>query len=679
MDINSGVEALNGVGPALATKFKLLGINTINDLINYYPRRYDDYSTIIPLRDIKPGNAVTVKARITNANGRYVRRGMHITEALASDETGSIKLVWFNQPYRSTGIKHQASYFITGNFELSRGRLAILNPSIELESEFQVNTGRIVPVYKETKGLKSAAIRKIVASIKNTINELPETIPETLVKTHKLMSRSEALISMHFPTSMNSLERARHRLGYEEILGLSLASLLNKQQFSINSGVHVPFKQSIAQEFTHNLPYSLTNAQRRAAWQIFKDMEKTVPMNRLLEGDVGSGKTVVAGLATTMALHAGFQVAVMAPTELLARQLANNLTKLLKSTEYDKKVELLIGSITSSKKSHIHKRIESGETRLIVGTHALISQAVTMPDLGLVIVDEQHRFGVNQRKKLQSKAGKMPHVLSMTATPIPRTLALTLYGELDLSILDELPPGRIPIKTELVSPNSRTTLYERIRTLLNDGKQMFVVCPLIEDSDTIAAVSAEKIYLLLSKNIYPEKRVSILHGKMKAIEKESIMNRFANGGIDILVSTTVIEVGVDIPNATVMLIEGVERFGLAQIHQLRGRVGRRDTQGYCFLVMSDSKAPSKRLRALEYTTDGFKLAELDLDIRGPGAIYGHMQSGELDLRIANLSDARLIATARSSAGQIIKENIDISKYPELSSHVARYRAITNLN
>lgn len=679
MDIHASVETIPGVGPSVASKLAVLGIRTKGDLIEYYPRRYDDYSEISLIKSIKPGNVVTICGVVKQVSGRYVRRGMHITEAVASDESGSMRLVWFNQPYRAGSIKPYQQYYISGNFELSRGRLTIMNPAIELTSQFPVNTARIVPIYKETKGLKSLSIRKAIASLKTDIENLPENLPVSLVESNKLMPHASAILTMHFPHDMKQLALARERLGFEELFGITLASQINKRQFAETSGVVVPFDEQIAKEFTAHLPFTLTDAQRKVIWRIYKDLQATTPMNRLVEGDVGSGKTVVAAMVALMALNAGFQVAFMTPTELLARQHAESLTKLFDHTDHANSIGLLIGSLKPAEKKAIQESVKTSKIKLIVGTHALISESVDLHKLGLVIIDEQHRFGVQQRKKLQAKAGLMPHVLSMTATPIPRTLALTLYGELDISVLDEMPPGRSPVITKIISPNSRKQLYETINQELEAGRQMFVVCPLIVESEVVLALSAEKVYENLSKKVFPRRTVGLLHGKMKPAEKEAMMARFVSGELDILVSTTVVEVGVDVPNASVMLIEGVERFGLAQMHQLRGRVGRGKDQGYCYLVMSDSKAPTRRLRALEGTADGFKLAELDLEIRGPGAIYGHMQSGELDLRIANLTDAKLIAKARNSAAIFLDSNVEIKKYPELAVRVQKYRSITNLN
>lgn len=678
MTLTSPVTDIKGVGAQLAKKFVGLGIHTAGDLIDYLPRRYEDYSSLTPIAKLRPGK-VTIQAVITQSAGRYVRRGMHITEAIASDETGSTRLVWFNQPYRAAALKPGQSYFISGDYELRRQRFSILNPAVELASDFPVNTARIVPIYKETKGLTSRQIRVAIAQTLPLMRRLPETLPAWLVEAHKLLGRSSAIESMHFPKSSEDIAAAKQRLGFEEVFRLSLASLLNKQENQHETSLAIAFKEGLAKQFVGHLQFRLTDAQRKVIWQIYLDMQKSQPMNRLVEGDVGSGKTVVALMAALMALEQGYQVAFMAPTELLARQHAETIYRLLEPLGFQEQVGLLVGSVKPARKKEVQAAIAVGAVRMIVGTQALIQEKVDMKKLALIIVDEQHRFGVEQRKALMAKAGHMPHVLSLTATPIPRSLALTLYGEMDVSILNEKPVGRQPIITQIISPNSRAQLYGKITDELKAGRQMFVVCPIIAESEVLNANSAEKIYEQMSKKDFKQFRVGLLHGRMKAEEKTDTMERFVRHELDILVSTTVIEVGVDIPNATVMLIEGPERFGLAQIHQLRGRVGRSSHQGYCYLLMSDSKAPSRRLRALEASQDGFKLAELDLEIRGPGAIYGTMQHGQLDLRIAKLTDSKLIASAREVAHEFLERGESLLQYKELAAHVERLRAVTNLN
>ncbi|HLA49396.1 MAG TPA: ATP-dependent DNA helicase RecG [Candidatus Saccharimonadales bacterium] len=678
MSLNSPISELKGVGDELAEKLGLLGVKTIGDLIENYPRRYVDYSNVVPLEQIRPG-VVSIRAKISQVKGRYVRRGMHITEAIASDETGSVRLVWFNQPYRADATKHAQAYYISGPYALRRGRFSIANPSVELISDFPINTARIIPIYREVRGLKSFQIRKLVRSAADIVKDMPEHLPSWLLEQEKLIDYKTAALQMHFPSSAEDLEKAQRRLGFEEVFQLSLAALLNKSELYKDKSIAIPFKEQLAKEFVSKLPFKLTDAQRRAVWKIYQDMDKTQPMNRLLEGDVGSGKTVVAAMAALMAMEQGFQAALMAPTEILARQHADTLYKLLETVGYDGQVGLLIGGLKPKEKQLARDKIASGDIKFIVGTHALISERVDMHKLGLVIIDEQHRFGVAQRKKLQAKAGHMPHVLHMSATPIPRSIALTLYGELDISILDELPPGRRPVATKICSPNSRAQLNAQIDKQLAAGRQMFIVCPLITDSETSRGLSAEEVYERVSNKEFRDRRIALLHGQLKSAQKDEIMQAFLNHRYDILVSTTVIEVGIDVPNASIMLVEGAERFGLAQIHQLRGRVGRGAHQSYCFLMLSDSKAPSQRLRALEDTTDGFKLAELDLELRGPGAIYGTMQHGALDLRVAKLTDTKLIATARNAAQMFIDKKENLKKYPHLAQKVSTLRAITNLN
>jgi ATP-dependent DNA helicase RecG len=678
MTLRSPLTDIKGVGPQLAGKLAGLGVKNVAQLINYYPRRYEDYSHVTAIAQLRPG-AVTIKAEIKQATGRYVRRGMHVTEAVASDSSGSVRIVWFNQPYRATAIKSGQEYFISGEFAMKRQRLSISNPSAELVSSFPLNTARIIPVYRETKGLKSAQIRKMMHEVLGEIRVLPETLPNWIVDGYKLISHAQAIETIHFPENKVALDSARLRLGFEEVFGLSLAALLNKYALLHERALVIPFSEKLAQKFVSHLPFKLTDAQRKAVWAIYQDMQRTHPMNRLVEGDVGSGKTVVAAMAAIMAMKQDFQVALMAPTELLARQHAETIHQLLKPLDMEDSVCLLIGGLKPAQKKLAHTVISSGKAKFIIGTHALIQEKVDMHKLGLVIVDEQHRFGVDQRKALQSKAGHALHVLNMTATPIPRSLALTLYGELDISVIDVKPAGRKPIKTKIVSPNSRTQLYAQIEDELASGRQMFVVCPLIAESDSLPAVSAEQAFQNLRTGPFKHRKIGLLHGKMKPDEKDDIMQQFVRHELDILVSTTVIEVGVNVPNATVMLIESAERFGLAQVHQLRGRVGRSDQQGYCYLMMSDSSQPSRRLRALESSSDGFALAELDLEIRGPGAIYGTMQHGQLDLRIAKLTDVKLIAAARKAAQSFIDRDEDLLQYKVLHARTQQLRAVTNLN
>lgn len=672
------VTKLKGIGPVQAEKLALLGVKTVDDLVHYFPRRYEDYSDVTSTKQLKPG-MVTIEAVIKQASGRYVRRGLHITEAVASDQHGSVRLVWFNQPYRAAALKPGKSYFISGLYELSRQRFAVMNPSVELVSDLPVNTARILAVYRVTKGLTSRQIRLALSGAREYLQALPETLPHWIIAKHAFLTRAEALQAIHTPASSQQLAAARQRLGFEEVFALSLASLLNRQENQAVEALHIPFKQSLAQEFVGHLPFQLTDAQRRTIWQIYQDLQKTQPMNRLVEGDVGSGKTVVATMAALMALADGKQVALMAPTELLARQHAETIHTLLTPLGREASTLLLVGSMKPDQKARARTAIQKGQAGFLIGTHALIQEQVDMHKLALVIVDEQHRFGVEQRKKLMAKAGHMPHVLSLTATPIPRSLALTLYGELDVSLVDEKPPGRQIVETKLVAPSDRSKLYAKIDTELEAGRQMFVVCPLITESSVLEAASAEKVYEELRTRQFKHRRVGLLHGKLLPRDKQVIMEKFVRHNLDILVATTVIEVGVDVPNASIMMVESPERFGLAQLHQLRGRVGRSQNQGYYYLMLSDAKAPGRRLRALENSHDGFKLAELDLQLRGPGAIYGISQHGQLDLRIAQLDDLQLTRAARAAAERFLTTGENLLHYKQLARVVNQLRAVTNLN
>lgn len=678
MKPGSPVTDIKGVGTEVAKKLAVLGVKTVGDLIDYYPRRYEDYSNVEPINRIKPG-IVSIKATIRSSKGRYVSRGLHITEAVASDETGSVRLVWFNQPYRAAALKADQEYYISGDFGLRRQRLSIQNPSVELVSDFPLNTARIVPKYRETKGLGSHQIRRALSQTLPVLRALPEVLPDWLVEGERLISRAEAIEQIHFPASAEALLAAKRRLGFEEVFELTLAALLNKYELLQTEAIHIPFDEKLARNFVRHLPFELSDDQRRVIWQIYQDMERGQPMNRLVEGDVGSGKTVVAAMAAVMAMHTGFQAAFMAPTELLARQHADTLHALLEPLGSAEQMGLLVGSLKPAQKKSVHEKVKAGTIRLLVGTHALIQEKVDMHKLGLVVIDEQHRFGVEQRKRLQAKAGHMPHVLSLTATPIPRSLALTLYGELDISVIAHKPTGRKAIKTAIVPHVARHKTYEAVERELAAGRQAFVVCPLVGESELVQAKSAEQTYKELSASLLKKWRLGLLHGKLKTEEKDRVMNQFVLGKIDVLVATTVVEVGVDVPNASVMVVESPERFGLAQIHQLRGRVGRSTHQGHCYLQLNDNLAPSQRLKVLEQSSDGFKLAEYDLELRGPGAIYGTLQHGQLDLRVAKLSDTKLIAAARKRAQEFIDRGENLLKYKELYERVAASRSVTNLN
>lgn len=548
---------------------------------------------------------------------------------------------------------------------------------MELASDFPINTARVLPIYKETEGLKSHQIRKLTSILVQEVH-LKETLPDEILKKYKLNSRHDAIYKLHRPVKTEDIEEAKRRLGFEEVFELVTASLLNKRENKLHESIKISLNIELAKQFVKQLPFKLTDAQRKVVWQIYQDMESKEPMNRLIEGDVGSGKTVAATMAALMAMAENKQVVLMAPTEILARQHAETIFKLLTPLNRADEVVLLIGSLNPSQKRQAHDAIKHGKAKFIIGTHAVIQDIVDMHNLAMVIIDEQHRFGVEQRKKLMAKAGHMPHLLSLSATPIPRSLALTLYGELDISVIDQKPAGRKPIETEIISPSNVKDLYKQINIKLVDGEQMFIVCPQITDNSETKTKSVEKVYEE-AKHIFKKHKVKLIHGKLKSDEKQKVMQDFVNNKIQILVATTVIEVGVDVPNANIILIHSPEMFGLAQLHQLRGRIGRGEKPGYCYLLQDDNNPPSRRLRALKSSNDGFKLAELDLEIRGPGALYGHMQHGQLDLRIAQLSDTKLIAEARQAAKNFLDSDDKIDNYPYLNKRVKELRKVTNLN
>lgn len=676
MNLLSPLEKVKGVGVKTAEQFALAGITTVGDLIDFLPRKHEDFSQVASISDIHPGK-MTIKARCEKIATRPVRRGLRITTATLADDTGKLQAVWFNQPYRETQLKGGDEFFFSGEFEFNYNRYQLTNPSVEKVSEMPVQTDRLLPVYRQIKGLKSQLVRKILSELRPLMTMLPETLPQPVIAQEKLLSRSDAVLGMHFPSSPKDIEQARERLAFEELFQLLLASQYNKHENAKLTGWHIPFEQKVVAEFVKELPFELTGAQRRAAWEIIQDFERKVPMNRLLQGDVGSGKTVVAGLGARQAAHAGFQTALMAPTEILASQHAETLARLLEP--FGVRVGLLTGSVKGAARKTLYEQIATGGVDVVVGTHALIQEAVKFHKLGFVVIDEQHRFGVKQRQELLTKSEHMPHLLAMTATPIPRSLALTVYGELDVSILNELPKGRKPIKTKIWSPNSRAQLYDMVDAELAAGRQAYVICNLIDENpdNELKSVTAE--YKRLQNSVFKHRRIGLLHGKMKPDEKDGVMERFSRGEVDILVSTTVVEVGVDVPNATVMIIEDADRFGLSQLHQLRGRVGRSSHQSYCYLVTSDSSKPSQRLREIEKSNDGFYLAEVDLKLRGPGEIYGRSQHGALNLQIATLSDTKLIARAQRAAKTFVSSGENLVQYKELAAQVQYYQRLTTLN
>lgn len=680
MNLKTPLEQVKGVGPKIAMQLRTAGLETVGDIITFLPRRHDDFTGLAPIADLKPGK-VTIRARCESISTRPVRRGLRLTMAVLSDDSGKLNAIWFNQPYRTQQLGgSDDEFYFSGEFEYNYGRYQLTNPTAEIAKDMPVQAERLMPVYHSIHGLKSVTVRKVVEKLRPLMSVLPETLPASIVRAEGLMGRAEAISAMHFPKTTEEVQRARDRLAFEELFELLLASRLNKLENQQLEGYHIPFEQSVVKQFVSNLPFELTGAQRRAAWDILQDFERKTPMNRLLQGDVGSGKTVVAGLAARQAASHGFQTALMAPTEILASQHAETLDKLL--APFGVRVGLLVGSLKGKARQVLYEQIANGEVDVVVGTHAVIQDKVSFKKLGFVVIDEQHRFGVDQRQKLLAKSGAdglMPHLLAMTATPIPRSLALTVYGELDLSILNERPKGRMPIKTEIVTPVGVPKMYERVDAEIANGRQAYVVCSLIDDNPENDTKSVTAEHQRLKQTIFGHRQIGLLHGKMKPAEKETIMQDFKARKYDILVSTTVVEVGVDVPNATTMIIENADRFGLSQLHQLRGRVGRGSHQSYCYLVMSSSNKPSERIREIEKSDDGFYLAEVDMKLRGPGEIYGRMQHGALNLQIATLADTALIARAQNAVKRFVKSPEEVARYKTTNSRVQYYQRLTTLN
>ncbi len=867
LTLDTAVEDVPKIGPAYQKKLKKLGINHVRDLLYYFPQRYDDFSNIIPISQARQGNVVCVQGRIIAVEAsKSVRKWMNIITITIEDETGTINATWFNQPYLAQSLKQDDTVCLAGKVSLNQDGLFLNSPAHERLGEFSenedlVHTGRIVPVYAETKGLTSRWLRYIIKPLLIQFHEvMPESLPEELLEKHKFLPINEALWQVHFPESFEAADAAKARFSFEELLVIQLSVLKERAKLLQRQAPQCPIDEKLMQDFVASLPFTLTDSQKQCAWQILKDMEKTAPMSRLLEGDVGSGKTVVAAMAALSAIKNNHQVAFMAPTEILAKQHYKGLQKMLE------KFEVTVGLLTSkerflggkevTKKTFITE-LKQGTINLVIGTHAIISKGIEFNNLALVVLDEQHRFGVNQRMALVSRStqintqidaddnekeflyadltykvrgaifdvyntlgsgqkeviyqraleeklktdglifereklvpisynGKkigtyqpdfiiedkiilelkalsfigptekkqawsylkgssyklaflvnfgpklaieriifdvarnqrtsafhqresakemrVPHLLSMTATPIPRTLALTIYGDLDLSLIKEMPKDRKPIKTIIVEPNDRQVAYDFIAKEVKEGKGVFVICPKIEARsleveagmtnssralsrvegfvpqnysfglDTTQVKSVTEEYEKLSKDIFPDFNVTMMHGRMKPAEKEKIMVDFKNGEIDILISTSVVEVGVDVPRATVMMIEGAERFGLAQLHQFRGRVGRSNMQSYCFLfTTSPDQLNRKRLKALVESNNGFELAQKDLEIRGPGQLYGTDQWGLPDMAMEGISNIFLVEKTRAAAKGILEKDLALENLPELKERVKKLK------
>ncbi len=659
--LRQSVSALRGVGQRTAEQLANMGVNTIAELLYVFPRRYDDYTLLKPISQLSYGETVTIIGTVWETRLRRTR-SKQLVQSVVSDGTGNIDVTWFNQPWLADKILAGSQIVLSGKVDQFLGRLVFQNPDWEPLAMEPLRTRRIVPVYPLTKGLAAHRMREIMKQASDIwAPRLPEPLPELIRDRRNLYKLSFAVRQAHFPESQESMHKARRRLIFDELFLLQLGMLGLRRDWQGAPGVDVPTDIEALKDFIRTLPFQLTAAQKRVIREIAADIAEPLPMNRLLQGDVGSGKTVIAAAAIVLVVRAGFQAVLMAPTEILADQHYRSLSQML--GELGISVSVLTGSTPADEKREIYTGLIDGSIDLAIGTHALIQEGVRFKGLGLAIIDEQHRFGVDQRKALRDKGiaspdgskQPNPHLLVMSATPIPRTLALSLYGDLDLSILDEMPPGREEIKTRWLRPGERQRAYAFVESQIKKGRQAFIICPLVEESDKIEAKAAVEEYERLQEQIFPNLKLGLLHGRLKSSEKEEGMQAFYKGQTDILVATSVIEVGIDVPNSTIMLIEGANRFGLAQLHQFRGRVGRGEHQSYCLLLSDEiSGDAEERLSAMEKTNDGFILAEKDLAIRGPGEFFGRRQSGIPELRMASLMDLEMLEIAREEAKAVFE-------------------------
>ena len=662
--LEAPLTTISGIGPKSAQTLKKLGLETLGDLLWHFPRRYDDYSQLKTINRLWYGEEVTIIATVERVKVRPIRSGkMKLTEATVSDGTGSLQVTWFNQPWIARSLKPGQPVVLSSKVDQYLGKLVMSNPEWEPLEREQLHTNRIVPVYPLTAGVTAKWMRKVLHSVVNRLApRVPDMLPEALRQSAELMSLPQALQQVHFPDDWDRLKRAQHRLAFDEMFLLQMGVLRQKAVWETLASDKLAVSDEWIAGFIAGLPFEPTAAQRKAMDDARQDLAGVKPMNRLLEGDVGSGKTMVAAFGVGIAAENRAQTALMAPTSILAEQHFNTLVELLPRCTGLKpdQIRLLLGSMPEADKETVRQGLADGSIQLLVGTHALLEDPVQFKRLGLAIVDEQHRFGVEQRAALRGKA-EAPHLLVMTATPIPRSLALTIYGDLDLTIIDELPPGRQPVETRVLSPVNRSRAYSFIQGQLEQGRQAFIIYPLVEGSEKVQAKAAVDEHEILSEKVFFEYKVGLLHGRMRPDEKDSVMHAFRDGEIEVLVSTSVVEVGVDIPNASVVLIEGANRFGLSQLHQFRGRVGRGAHQSYCLLIPdSDQETDNERLQAMESTNDGFELAEKDLAQRGPGDFFGTRQSGFAEIRMARLTDVRLIEKARRHALAVFAEDPDLT-------------------
>ncbi len=685
LSLTSPVTALPGIGPVLAARLKRLGLETVEDLLNHVPSRYEDFSKTVPIAQLKVGEQVTVRAKLQLIKSRRsFRRHLTVTEALLADDTGTVKAVWFNQPYLAQNLKEGQEFLLAGRLSSSAYGLQLDHPAVEPVERLPtgqagggVHPGRLVPIYPLTGNLTQARARGTIARLLPLCAQITDWLPPGVKKVAGLPTLAAAIHSLHAPVSRPELIQARRRLAFDELFMLSLKVRLLRLAAPQATAPALPVWSGL-KTFVSSLPWPLTPDQRAAAWEIIQDLSAPSPMFRLLQGDVGSGKTIVAGLAALSAAAAGWQVAFLAPTEILAQQHAATLTTLFKNLPH-----ITLGLRTASEQrvanqgvssvaTSLQRQVKLGQVDIVVGTHALLQRSMQFKQLGLVVVDEQHRFGVEQRGSLGHGQTLTPHFLSLSATPIPRSLALTLYGDLKLSTIRQLPAGRKPITTSLVPESGRAAAYQLMRQEVNLGHRVFIVCPTIEESDSLGVRAVTLEHERLSREVFPDLKLGLLHGKLPARAKASVMASFAQGATPILVSTSVIEVGVDVPKATVMAIESAERFGLAQLHQFRGRVGRASYPSFCLLLTESSDPRAlKRLEALVNTQSGFDLAEFDLKQRGPGDLLGELQSGWQTFRFASLADHNLLNLVRQGVDTVTAQDQSLGRWPALKAKVTK--------